>query len=245
MIDKLRAAGATDVIQRGASWQEADTYLTGTLMADAAARGEAVVYVPPFDAQEIWDGNAGITREIVRQLPETERHYPVSAGTGNANVDAIMCSVGGGGLFCGIMQGVEEMEMRDTTVIAVETEGADSLSQAVARRELVTLPAITSLATSLGARRVCSRAFEYALRDNVVNVVLPDSEAMSACRRFLDEERMLVELACGVCPALCYNGQLAKLVPGFNENSVVVLVICGGSNMSFEILDKYISAQAN
>lgn len=243
MIAKLRAAGATDVIQKGASWQEADDYLTGTLMADATARGEAAIYVPPFDAQEVWDGNAGITREIVKQLPETERHYPINGASANATpkVDAIVCSVGGGGLFSGIMQGIDELGMDKTQVIAVETEGADSFAQAVAKRELVTLPAITSLATSLGARRVCKRAFEYGLRDTVSNVVLSDAEGIRACRRFLDEDRLLVELACGVCPALCYNGKLKELVPGFNENSVVVLVICGGSNMSFEIMDKYMA----
>ncbi|KAG8418641.1 catabolic L-serine/threonine dehydratase [Metarhizium acridum] len=253
MIGKLREAGATEVIQKGASWQEADNYLTETLMADARARGEAAIYVPPFDAQQIWDGNAGIAKEIVRQLPATGRHYPINeaAGDGNASlatsapkIDAIVCSVGGGGLFAGIMQGIDELKLKQTTVIAVETEGADSFSQAITKGELVTLPAITSRATSLGARRVCQRAFEYGMRDTVANVVLPDSEAIGACMRFLDEERLLVELACGVCPALCYNGQLEKLVPGFNENSVVVLVVCGGSNMTFEMMDQYTSEQA-
>ncbi|KAK2597350.1 catabolic L-serine/threonine dehydratase [Conoideocrella luteorostrata] len=257
MIGKLRQAGAMDVIQHGASWQEADNYLTSTVMADARARGEEAIYVPPFDAQEIWDGNAGITHEIVRQLPHAANHYPInqpvaSSATSNSyngsvphgDVDAIVCSVGGGGLFSGIMQGVDDLHMNHTRVIAVETEGADALSQAVAKNERIILPAITSLATSLGARQVCKRAFEYGLRDTVTNVVLSDSEAIRACKRFLDEERLLVELACGVCPAICYSGQLPRLVPGFNENSVVVLVICGGSNMTFDIMDKYVADEA-
>ncbi|KJK82582.1 hypothetical protein H634G_02188 [Metarhizium anisopliae BRIP 53293] len=253
MVAKLREAGATEVIQRGASWQEADKYLTETLMPDATARGEAAIYVPPFDAQQVWDGNAGITKEIVRQLPATERHYPINAAAGDRDanpatrvpkIDAIVCSVGGGGLFAGIVQGIDELGLKQTTAIAVETEGADSLAQAIAKGELVTLPAITSRATSLGARRVCQRAFEYGMRDAVVSVVLPDSEAIGACKRFLDEERLLVELACGVCPALCYNGQLGKLVPGFNKSSVVVLVVCGGSNMTLEMMDQYAGEQA-
>ncbi|KND92789.1 L-serine dehydratase [Tolypocladium ophioglossoides CBS 100239] len=247
IIAKLRQAGATDVIQRGASWQEADDYLTRTLIEHARAKGEAAVYVPPFDAPEIWDGNAGISREIARQLGGTARHYPVSfksRPSGSGEVDAIVCSVGGGGLFSGVMQGLDELHMRHTRVIAVETLGADSLSQAVAKKELVTLPAITSLATSLGARTVCEKALEYALRDTVSTVVLSDSEAISACRRFADEERFLVELACAVCPALCYNGRLAELVPGFSKDSVVVLVVCGGSNMSIDIMDKYAVSQA-
>lgn len=250
MIGKLREAGATDVIQMGASWQEADDHLTGTLMPAAQAAGEAPVYVPPFDAQGIWDGNAGITRELLKQIRGTVDHYPVTspatAGLEEAdtvpNIDAIVCSVGGGGLFSGIMQGVEEFGIQHRTrVIAVETEGADALSQAVQKMELVTLPAITSLATSLGARRVCRQAFEYGLRDNVSTAVLSDAEAIRACRRFADEEHYVVELACGVCPALIYNGQIKEHIPGFNENSTVVIVVCGGSNMSFDIMDKYMA----
>ncbi|KAK5993285.1 L-serine dehydratase [Cladobotryum mycophilum] len=251
MIAKIRQAGATDVIQMGASWQEADSYLTGTLMAEARAKGEAAIYVPPFDAQEIWDGNAGITHEIAKQLGPTLKHYPVSlenapndAGALSiSNVDAIVCSVGGGGLFCGVVQGLDELNMTKTQVIAVETEGANSLTHAVQKKELVAIPAITSLATSLGARTVCKQAFEYGLRDTVSTVVLSDAEAIAACRRFASEEHFLVELACSVCPALCYNGKLAELVPGFNKNSVVVLVVCGGSNISYDILEKYLSIQ--
>lgn len=250
MIGKLRQAGAADVVQSGASWQEADDHLRNTVMPEAEAKGETAVYVPPFDAQEIWDGNAGIIKELLRQIGDTASHYPVTApaangvGSGAAppNIDAIVCSVGGGGLFSGIMQGVEEFGLQNhTRVIAVETQGADALSQAVAAKEHITLPGITSLATSLGARKVCTRAFEYGLRDNVTTVTLPDSEAILACRKFADEEHYVVELACGVCPALCYNGQLRELIPGFNENTTVVIVVCGGSNMSFEIMEKYMA----
>ncbi|TQS32872.1 hypothetical protein Golomagni_06800, partial [Golovinomyces magnicellulatus] len=153
-------------------------------------------------------------------------HY---AMTGNeakpTHVDAIVCSVGGGGLFCGIMQGIEELNLRDRTkVIAVETEGADALSKALEKKEHITLPGITSLATSLGARKVAKQAFEYGQQENVLSVVLPDSEAMKGCKRFVDEEHYLVELACGVCPAIFYNGKLKELMPELNENSVVVIV---------------------
>ncbi|KAK3179768.1 catabolic L-serine/threonine dehydratase [Lecanicillium sp. MT-2017a] len=136
MISKIREAGAANVIQKGASWMEADSYLTTTVMAEANARGENAVYVPPFDAPEIWDGNAGIVREIAKQLSLMSHHYPgptfgkhdwPTAGM----VDAIVCSVGGGGLFAGIMQGLDELEMHHTRVITAETLGADSLFQAV------------------------------------------------------------------------------------------------------------------
>ncbi|KAK4072502.1 hypothetical protein Trihar35433_4566 [Trichoderma harzianum] len=252
MIDKLRQAGATDVIQKGASWQEADDYLTGTLMEEARTKGDVAIYVPPFNAQEIWDGAAGISHEIARQIPTMTKHYPVfiegvsdddvTARIGN--VDAIICSVGGGGLLSGVVQGLDDLSMQQTRVIAVETLGADSLHQAVQKGELITLPAITSLATTLGARRVCQRAFEYGLRDQVSTVVLSDAEAIAACKRFASEERFLVELSCGVVPAVVYSGRLKELIPGLNKNSVVVLVICGGCNISYELLEHYVTSQA-
>jgi L-serine/L-threonine ammonia-lyase len=250
MIGKLHQAGASDVVQIGASWQEADEHLRHTLMPKAEAKGDTAIYVPPFDHPEIWNGNAGITKEILRQIGDTVNHYPVTAPSANGvgpastvpNIDAIVCSVGGGGLFSGVMQGVEEFGLQNhTRVIAVETEGADALSKAVEQKEHITLPGITSLATSLGARKVCSRAYEYGLRDNVTTVTLPDSEAILACRRFADEEHYVVELACGVCPALCYNGKLKELIPGYNENTTVVIVVCGGSNMSSDIMQRYMA----
>ncbi|KYK58760.1 hypothetical protein DCS_05778 [Drechmeria coniospora] len=136
----------------------------------------------------------------------------------------------------GADDGLDEQGMRRTQVIAVETDGADSLSQAAARERLVTLPAITSLCTSLGARRVCPKALECALRSTVSTVVLSDVDALDGCRRLADEERFLVEPSCGVVAAMCYDQRLAKLVKGFGEDSVVVLVVCGGSNVSLDML---------
>jgi L-serine/L-threonine ammonia-lyase len=208
---------------------------------------ESPIYVPPFDATEIWQGNAGIMHEIFRQLGEAISHYPMNTAATPATkdkptVDAVICSVGGGSLFCGLMQAIEELQLKDRTqVIAVEADGVDSLAQSVAKKERITLPRIASLATSLGARRVAQRAFEYGLEKHVRTVVVSDAEAIRACRRFADEEHYLVELACSVCPALCYNGQLGNLITGFNENTVVVIVVCGGSNISFEMMEKHLA----
>jgi L-serine/L-threonine ammonia-lyase len=250
MISKLHAAGATNVIQHGKSWAEADGYLKDELIPATEKRGEKAVYIPPFDAQEIWDGNAGIVREIYEQISEIECHYPqpykasetnnVEAHKNEAPFDAIVCSVGGGGLFCGIMQGLEECGPGNTKVFAVETLGADSLAQAINKKQLVTLPGITSIATSLGARTVCPKALEYGLKDSVISVVVTDKDAVEACRRFANEEKLLVEPACGVCAAVCYKGILNKACPELRPESKVVLVVCGGSNISYDIMEKYL-----
>ncbi|KAF2771387.1 serine family amino acid catabolism-related protein [Teratosphaeria nubilosa] len=227
MLTRLRDAGAAAVIPHGASWAEADAYLTREILPAARARGETAVYVPPFDSAEIWSGNSTIVAEVLEQM------------RGRGEVDAVVCSVGGGGLFCGIMQGLEG---RGTKVIAVETEGAESLARSLRAGEVVTLEGVSSVATSLGARRVCDRAFEYARRGaggRVRSVVLTDREAVRACREFADDERLLVEPACGVCLAVVYAGLLPRLIEGFGPETSVVVVVCGGSNVSLGMMEGY------
>lgn len=155
--------------------------------------------------------------------------------------DALICSVGGGGLLNGIMQGLDALSWtRNTTVVAVETAGAESLHESVKSESLITLPGITSKATSLGCVRVASKSLEWALqeKDCIRSVVLPDAEAAMGCWRLADDERMVVELACGVNVALCYDGRLERVLGGkLRAESRVVIVLCGGSNVNLDMLE--------
>jgi len=166
--------------------------------------------------------------EIAAQMPSREAP------------DVIICSVGGGGLINGICQAMDTLDMHTPTIIAMETAGADSLSSALAANELITLPKITSQATSLGCARVTEKTFKYGQRSNVRSVVLPDAEAAMGCWRLADDERIMVELACGINVALCYDGRLEKALgrPVRPEDKVVI-VLCGGSNVTTEMLSNW------
>ncbi|KAJ8606461.1 hypothetical protein MRB53_040920 [Persea americana] len=228
MVAKLRAAGASDVIVHGSNWFIADSYLLETVMKKAEESGEKAVYVPPFDHPLIWEGASTIVSEVRRQIPSQEAP------------DGIVCSVGGGGLFCGIMQGVErEGWSEKTRVLAVETVGADSLAQAVEKGELVKMSEITSVAKSLGAPIVAQQAFTEALKPNVTNMVIEDAEACASAWRFADDERFLVEPACGAAVALAYDGRLKKYLKNFSPESKVVIVVCGGSRIDLRTMDVY------
>ncbi|KAL7418654.1 catabolic L-serine/threonine dehydratase [Cryptotrichosporon argae] len=225
MIAKLYAVGAAEVVQHGANWAECDTFLRVEVMKDT----EEGVYVHPFDHEDVWDGASSMVDEIAAQL----------RAAGVERADAVVCSVGGGGLFSGIVRGLERAGMADTRVVAVETEGAASLHASVRAGELVTLPAITSIATSLGATRVAAQAYASARRANVATATVSDAEAARACVAFADDERALVEPACGATLALAYGDRLRALVPNLKEDGVVVLVVCGGSNVSLRVLEEY------
>lgn len=66
---------------------------------------------------------------------------------------AVVLSVGGGGLLCGVVQGLREVGWGDVPVIAMETAGAHSLNATLRAGQLVTLPEMTRYAS-----RGCARA---------------------------------------------------------------------------------------
>ncbi|KAI9036970.1 putative L-serine dehydratase [Aspergillus affinis] len=231
MVQKLRTAGAADVIQHGETFSEAGEYMRAVVMQSVNADESpnvAKIALHPFDNEPIWEGNSTIVDELVFQLPpavgdddeQTHRGRPLP-------VDAVICSVGGGGLLNGLVMGIERhrsMQKQnnklavaaassgngDTTpqtnpihLLAIETDGTDSLAAAVAQKSLVSLPKITSQATSLGAIRVSEKTFQYVVSPPagiaVHSAVLSDADAARGVLRLVDEERLLVELACGVC----------------------------------------------
>ncbi|KAK4171961.1 putative catabolic L-serine/threonine dehydratase [Triangularia setosa] len=239
MIQKLKDVGA-EVVQIGSSWIEADTYLQEELLAKNES-GVKNVYVPPFDHPAIWRGASSLIDEMVRQMPTGQQ------------MDAIVCNVGGGGLVNGVCEGIYRHftanEEKGPKVVALETEGADSLYQSVQAGQLVTLDGITSLATSLGARRVCERTWEWfeQMKGDFVAGVVSDKQAAEACCRFLDEGRVMVELSCGATLAGVYKdgGRWLREQAGKGmtdeewKSKNVVVIVCGGSNVSWEILEGY------
>lgn len=56
---------------------------------------------------------------------------------------AIVVSVGGGGLMCGILEGMRQVGWSHVPLIAVETKGADSLNACVRANDWVALADIT------------------------------------------------------------------------------------------------------
>ena len=230
MIAKIQASGG-DVHQHGASWQEADSHLREVFLN----QDPAGVYVPPFDHPDIWAGNATCIDEAIMQLKSED---PLGRA---GRPDAVVCSVGGGGLLNGVMVGLDRHGWGDSVpVLAVETRGADSLAQSLHAKQLVTLPGITSIAKSLGAVRVAAQSFAFGQRENVHSVVFSDGQAARASWRFADDERIMVESACGASLAPCYEPDtLRPLIKGFGEDTRIVIIVCGGNNVSLEILEDY------
>lgn len=254
MRSKLLALGA-EVHSVGSVWAEADGHLRKELLA----HDPAGIYVPPFDHPDIWTGAASIVSELREQLPGNGGDSTHDDATSLHNDDsvpihAIVCSVGGGGLVNGLVQGVESAAWPagKPTILAVETVGADSLNSSVRAGEHVTLPGITSIAKSLGATRVSEETWRWAQHSGaggkatgpLVSHTVSDADAAVAAVRFADDARALIEVACGATIAVAYNGDLRRLVGGQDTDEEwakrnVVLEVCGGAGVSLDVLNDY------
>ena len=176
-------------------------------------------YVHPFDDPEIWRGHGTLVHEI----------YAAGVRPGG-----IVVSVGGGGLLAGILHGMDELGWGEIPVVAVETDGTDSFAQSMAAGRLVTLQAIRSIASTLGARTVCSRVLQAALSHNVTPFVVSDRQAVNACKSFATDHRVLVEPACGAALAVGYDR--ANVLDGL---SPLVFIVCGGAAVTPEMLAEW------
>ncbi|MNN21386.1 L-threonine dehydratase biosynthetic IlvA [compost metagenome] len=204
------------VVVHGSSWQEANA-LAQTLV------GPDDAFIHPFDDPLLWAGHASLVDEV--------------AATGY-KPDAVVLSVGGGGLLSGVVEGLRRNGWNDVPVLAVETDGAASLHAAVQAGHPVELERLTSVATSLGAKRVADQALACVQEHPVHSVLVSDRAALEACERFLADHRVLVEPACGAALALAYE---AGRLDGYQN---VLVVVCGGATATLKQIQDWLKQVA-
>ena len=201
------AALGAEVVVSGESWKESNE-----LALKMAGEDPKSKYIHAFDDPVMWDGHGTLMDEAAKQGPKP---------------GAVVLSVGGGGLLCGVVAGMDRNGWGDVPVLACETEGAASFAAAVAAGEIVELEGISSVATSLGARAVAPHALEICRDHRIIPYVVSDEAAVSACGRFLDDHRVLVEPACGVSLSAIYDN-----TPLLGDAGTVLVVVCGGIGIS-------------
>lgn len=212
MLGHLRRLGPT-VVQYGAAWDDSHA------RALEIAEREGALYIHPFDDPRVWSGHSSMVHEV-----KASGFIP----------DLVVAAVGGGGLLCGLLRGLHEVGWPHVPVMAVETEGADSFARAVDAGKLVSLPQVTSIANSLGAKTVCEEALKWTKAHKVIPHTVTDRSAVAAVSRFADDHRILVEPACGAALSVLYGNVLAS------EYNRVLTIVCGGVGVTRQLLDRWI-----
>ncbi|WP_421504784.1 pyridoxal-phosphate dependent enzyme [Erwinia rhapontici] len=204
-----------EVIVHGSSWQEANQYAQ-------SLTGKQDAFLHPFDDPLLWQGHATMIDEVAQS---------------GMKPDAVLLSVGGGGLLAGVVAGLQRNGWQDVPVLAVETTGAASFHAAQAAGKSVELAEIRSIASSLGAKRVCDQALRCAGEHPIHSLLVSDLAAVTACERFLDDHRVLVEPACGASLAVVYDQH-----PQIAAFQNLLVIVCGGATSSLEHLQKMAAA---
>ncbi|VTT27877.1 serine/threonine dehydratase family protein [Klebsiella pneumoniae] len=208
----LLSIEGAEVIVHGSMWSEANERAQ-------SLRGNDDVFIHPFDDPLLWQGHASMIDEVLAE---------------GVRPDAVVVAVGGGGLLAGVDEGLRRNGLHDVPIYAAETKGMASYYASLQAGCLTELAQLSGIATSLGARQVCQRAFDVAAERPVIPLRVSDREAVDACLAFLDDHRTLVEPACGAALALLYG----KKIPAAGLKNVLVIV-CGGSTTTVDALKNF------
>ena len=199
-VDACRAHGA-DVVM-------ADDAHAAFELVEQIRRDEGRFFVHPFEGPLIATGTGSIGVEICEQ-----------AGP----FDAVVVSVGGGGLIGGLSNAVKKIRP-DAEVIGVEAEGADTMHRSLAAGKPVKIDRVDTIADSLGAPFALPYSFALC-RDNVDRMVLvSDEQLQRAMGLLMATTKIAVEPACAA-PAAALFGPLRESLAGKH----VVLVFCGSN----------------
>ncbi len=202
-----------EVIIKGDVWDEANK------AAMAYAKEINAGFIPPFDHPLIWEGHSTIIDEIADE---------------GIKPDCVVVAVGGGGLASGLLEGMHRRGWQEVPLVTVETEGAASLARSIEANKIITLDKIETIATSLGAKRVCENIFEWTKKHSIKPIVVSDERTLNAIRLFLDDHRSLIEPASGAALSVIYDKH--EILHQFNS---ILVIVCGGIGISLELLQSY------
>jgi len=164
--------------------------------------------VHPFDDELVIAGQGTVGLEILEDCPQ---------------VTDVFSSIGGGGLAGGVAIAVKSVKP-GARVFGVETVGADAMAQAIAAGHVVELPAITSIAKTLGAPAVTERTLLLVQEYLESVTVVTDDEAIASLKFIVERLKVFPEPA-----SSCNLAAAEKLRAEFSPDSHVVIILCGGN----------------
>jgi threonine dehydratase len=196
--ERLAALGARVVVG-------GDAYADALKACEARQRETGALMTHAYDQPEVVAGAGTLAREI-----ELEAGLP----------DAVLVSVGGGGLIGGIAAWFAGR----SRVIALEPELAPTLHSARAAGMPVDVSVGGIAADSLGARRIGAIAWEVALRHVAQSELLSD-DAIRDAQRFLWREFKLAVEPAAALPLAALQSGIVKPAAG----ECVCLIVCGAN----------------
>src|SRR5580698_6829151 len=177
-----------------------------------------MTFIHPFDDSAVMAGHGTIGLELLEQVPQLE---------------AVVVSIGGGGLIGGIACAIKESRP-DIRIVGVQTSRLPSMAMAVEQHQPVTLGPATTIADGIAVRRAGDVTYPVVERyvDEIVTV--GEDEIASAILTLLEREKTLAEGA-GATALAALLQQRTSLPP---DTRTAVMV--GGGNIDVTLLSRII-----
>jgi threonine dehydratase len=181
------------------------------------AKQNGLINIPPFDDPYVIAGQGTIGNEMFAQV-------------NMANVEAIFCGVGGGGLIAGIGLFVKRMAPH-VKIIGVEASDANAMAQSLKLGRRVTLSEVGLFADGAAVKVPGEETFRIC-RDVVDDVIeVTTDEICAAIKDMYDDTRSGLEPA----GALSIAGLKKYVAQKPSQNSKRTLIaVTSGANMNFD-----------
>lgn len=180
------------------------------------AEANGLMMVPPFDHEDIIEGQSTVGLEILKQM--------------NAPVDLLVLPVGGGGLSSG-MREVMQAASPGTEIVYVEPAGAPSLKRSLENGERVILKQVDSFVDGASVAAIGERNFEHLKDVDPAKVLLIDEDELcETIIEFLNREGIVLE------PAGALSIHALRYVPVDMLKGKNVVCVTSGGNFDFERL---------
>jgi len=210
-VDAIRQSGA-EVRFHGTDGLDTE------LFARDFAAEKGMVYLSPYNDEQVIAGQGSCGVEIARQID---------------SVDAVFIAVGGGGLISGVAAFLKSVNPA-VEIVACQPEASAVMTASVRAGKLLELPSKPTLSDgTAGGIEPGAITFELCRDLTDRYVVVSEEQIAEAMRLFIDSQHMLLEGAAGVAVAAFLR--VAEDYVGRN----VVVIICGG-NISRDTLKKVI-----
>jgi threonine dehydratase len=169
---------------------------------------EGMLFIHPYDDEDVIAGQGTIGTEILDDLPKT---------------DMIIVPVGGGGLIAGIATAVRALRP-SCRIIGVQAAGCPSAYEALRTGDSVCVSPQPSLADGIRVAQTGTLTLPV-IRSLVDRIVLADEDAIADAMLWLLERKKVIAEGAGAIPlAALLNGSIP-----IEPDSTIVLVISGGN----------------
>ncbi|MFF5104006.1 threonine/serine dehydratase [Streptomyces sp. NPDC000134] len=174
---------------------------------------EGLTPVHPFDDPVVIAAQGTVGREFAADAGE---------------LTDVLVSIGGGGLIAGVAAALRALRP-EVRVWGVETEGAESMSRALAAGGPVPVE-VSSIVTTLTAPTVSALTYEHAAALVTEVLVVPDREAVRGSLELAEHAKVWTEPAAG-----CLLPAARRVAERVGPGARLGLVVCGGNASAADV----------